>query len=147
MALGHDSLGFLLADVTRLMRQRFGSLQTAIGLTLAESRALIYIARNEGIRQVDLAEILEIKPITLTRLIDKLEAEGLVQRCKVPEDRRAFKLRLTPRAASTIAATESTAAKVRALALEGFGPEEASAVIAALRRMRANLCESCESGS
>ena len=65
-----DSLGFLLADVSRLMRRAFQQRSVNSALSLAQARALVYVSRHEGIRQVELAELLDIQPITLARLID-----------------------------------------------------------------------------
>ena len=75
-----DSLGFLLADVFRLLRQNFQRRLEGSSLTLAQARALVYLSRHEGVRQVDLAEMLEVQPITLARLIDQLADAGLVER-------------------------------------------------------------------
>ena len=66
------TLGFLLADVSRLMRKAFRQRLEDSALTLAQARTLVYISRHQGIRQVELAELLEIQPITLARLIDQL---------------------------------------------------------------------------
>ena len=72
MKLRQDSLGFLLADVSRLMRRAFQQRLEGSSLTLAQARALVYVGRHEDVRQVDLADMLEVQPITLARLIDQL---------------------------------------------------------------------------
>src|SRR4051812_9261819 len=99
MELRHDTLGFLLADVSRLMRRAFQQRLEGSSLTLAQARALIYVSRHEGVRQIDLADLLEIQPITLARLIDQLAAAGLVERRPDPTDRRAYQVFLTSAAA------------------------------------------------
>lgn len=90
--------GFLLLDVSRALRRAFHDRMAGRGLNLAQARALLNIARNPGIRQVDLAERLEVQPITLARLVDRLEQHGLVERRPHPQDRRAYQLYDTPKA-------------------------------------------------
>ena len=92
------SPAFLLHDVARLLRRNFTRRITALGLTQAQCRALLFLSRNEGVRQVDLAETLEIQPITLARMLDQLAEAGYVERKADPDDRRAFRLVLTPAA-------------------------------------------------
>lgn len=137
--LQQESLGFLLADVSRLMRRAYQQRIQDSSLTLAQARALIYVHRNEGIRQVALAEILEVQPITLARLIDQLESAGLVERRADPGDRRAYHLYLRPAANAQLAAIEKVAGEIRADALRGLSQSEADRVIAALRKMHRNL--------
>lgn len=88
------SLGFLLADVSRLVRRRFDQRASGLGLTRAQWRVLAQLRRREGINQTALAEILEIEPITLGRHIDRLVDKGFVERRPDPADRRAWRLHL-----------------------------------------------------
>lgn len=134
-----ESLGFLLADVSRLMRRAFKQRLEGSALTLAQARALVYVSRNEGVRQVELAELLEVQPITLARLLDQLADRGLIERRPDPTDRRAYRIHLTAAAAPHLAAIKQVAALIRHDALRGFGKEEAAAVLSALRRMQSNL--------
>src|SRR5260221_10345168 len=89
------NLGFLLHDVARLMRKRFEQNARDLGLTRSQCQVLAHLARNEGIQQSALADILEVEPITLTRILDRLEDGGLVERQAHPTDRRVRLLRLT----------------------------------------------------
>ena len=134
-----DSLGFLLADVSRLTRRAFQQRIEGSALTQAQARALVYVSRHEGVRQVELADLLEVQPITLARLIDQLEQSGLVERRPDPADRRAYQLFLTPDAAPHIAAIEKVAAAIRADALSGIDAQQTAVLLAALRKMRDNL--------
>lgn len=134
-----ETLGFLLADVSRLMRQSFQQRIAGNSLTLAQSRALVRISRNEGVRQVDLAELLEIQPITLVRLIDQLADAGLVERRADPTDRRAYRLFLTRDAGPQLEAIKKVATKTQAHALRGLKAAEASVLFSALQTIRANL--------
>ncbi len=134
-----DSLGFLVTDISRLMRRAFQQKLDGSDMTLAQARALTYVSRHEGVRQVDLAELLEIQPITLARLIDQLADAGLVERRADPDDRRAYRLYLTAAAAPRLAAIRQVAATVRAHALDGLDKQQIASVIAALHKMHANL--------
>ncbi|HJV85239.1 MAG TPA: MarR family transcriptional regulator [Noviherbaspirillum sp.] len=139
MDLPQDSFGFLIADLSRLMRQAYQQRTGASSLTLAQARALLYVARHEGIRQVDLAGLLEVQPITLARLIDHLHQEGLVERRSDPSDRRVYRLHVTPAATTRLQAIREVVAKVRADVLRNIEPENAALVLATLNRMRNNL--------
>lgn len=137
-----ESIGFLLMDISRLMRRAFQQRFESNGgspLTLAQARALVYVSRHEGVRQVELAELLDIQPITLARLIDQLVALGLVQRRPDPEDRRAHRIVLTAAAASHLATIDEVAAAVRGDALRGLNKQQVTATFSSLRTMRNNL--------
>lgn len=134
-----DSLGFLLADVYRLMRRAFQQRLDGSALTVAQARTLVYVSRYEGVRQVELAELLEIQPITVARLIDQLSQLGLVERRVDAADRRAYRIHLTPQAAPRLADVEAVAAAVRGEALRGLSKEESATVMSALRKIRGNL--------
>ena len=141
-SLREESLGFLVADLSRLMRSAFQQRLKGSELTPAQARALIYIARNEGVRQVELAQLLDLQPITLARLVDRLAQAGLAQRRPDPADRRAYRIFLTPLAGSHLRAVGKVAAAVRKQALRGIDEQEAAAIMVVLRRMRANLSSS-----
>ena len=131
-----DPMGFLVADVARLMRRAFQARFGSGPLTYAQARALVYLARKQGLRQVDLAELLEVQPITLARQVDSLAAAGLIERRADPLDRRAYRLHLTDAAQPHLAEIRSIAAAVRADALAEVAPDDAARVVAALGRMR-----------
>ena len=137
--LHHESLGFLIGDVFRLMRRAFGERLQGSSLTLAQARTLVHLARNEGMRQVDLADLMEVRPITLARLIDQLVADGLVQRRRDPDDRRAWRLFLEPAAAPHLAAIDTVSTAISNEALQRMDVHQATAAVEALRRMRDNL--------
>lgn len=139
MKLQQESLGFLLADVSRMMRRTFQQRLKGSSLTLAQARALRYVSRHEGVRQVELATLLEVQPITLARLIDQLAHAGFVERRPDSSDRRAYKIFLTPDATPQLAAIDKVAAAIRADALRGFDEQQAAAVLSALGKMRDNL--------
>lgn len=140
--LPQDSLGFLVADLARRMRGAFAQQLEGSGLTLAQARALLHVARHEGMRQVELSERLEVQPITLARLVDQLERSGLVERRADPHDGRAHRIFLTRASGPHLTTIERVAAAIRKQALQGIGKQEAMLVTAALRTMRKNLSTS-----
>jgi DNA-binding MarR family transcriptional regulator len=134
-----EGLGFLLADVSRMMRRAFQARLEGTPITYAQARALVYLARQQGIRQVDLADQLEVQPITLARLVDQLAGAGLVERRPDPLDRRAHRLHLTQAATPQLAAIMDVVAAVRAEAIGDMDDAQAAALVRGLQRIRGNL--------
>jgi DNA-binding MarR family transcriptional regulator len=87
--------GFLLKDVTRLYVQRFEQHAAALGLTIAQCKALMRLADGEGVSQARLAELTDLDPMTLVRILDRMESEGWLERRRDPRDRRVRCLYLT----------------------------------------------------
>jgi DNA-binding MarR family transcriptional regulator len=133
------NLGFLLHDVARLMRKRFEQNARDLGLTRSQCQVLAHLARHQGIQQGGLAEILEVEPITLTRLLDRLEGLGLVERRAHASDRRIRLLYLTPRAHPLLNDIFTIGAATRGEALEGVPEAERERLFAILSAMKANL--------
>lgn len=133
------AFGFLLHDVARLLRGNFNRRVQVLGLTQAQCRVILHLSRNEGIQQVALAEILEVQPITLARLLDKLEAAGLVERRRDPSDRRAFCLSLTASAHPLLEQIWSLAGETRAAAINGLNEIQLTQFFATLHTMKENL--------
>ncbi|MCS3835714.1 DNA-binding MarR family transcriptional regulator [Pseudomonas sp. JAI111] len=133
------SLGFLIVDVAKLMRRSFEKHLAGNRLPLSQARTLIYVAKHQDCRQVDLADMLEIKPITLARLIDKLELADLVERRRDPNDRRAYRLFLRPKAEAELSTVALVAEQTRRQALRNLSSDEAQALVFALRHVRTNL--------
>jgi DNA-binding MarR family transcriptional regulator len=100
---------------------------------------LAHLSRNEGIKQAGLAEILEIKPITLARLLDRLSANGWVERRSDPNDKRARLLFLTNKARPILVELRSVALSVREEALSGLDAAEQDRLIDQLRVVKENL--------
>lgn len=147
MSNPNDGLGFLINDVARLLRRNFMRRAQADGLSLAEWRALAYLSRQEGINQTDLAESMEIQPMTLARLIDKLQHLGLVERRKDPQDRRAYRLYLTKASQPLISKLWAIAEESRELALAGLSERRRKDLMTALMRVKANLFEAEQSAA
>src|ERR1700761_3768888 len=95
-------LMFLLPDVARLIRVDADKRARAHGMTRAQWGILIWLERQPGLSQKELAEILEVEPISVARLIDRLEARGMVERRPDPKDRRIWRLHLQPAAVDVL---------------------------------------------
>lgn len=139
-----DTLGFLIGDVSRLMRRRFDERARAIGVTRPQWRTLTKLSRVEGINQGGLADLLEVEPITLCRMIDRLEEAGLVERRRDPQDRRAWLIFITDKARPMIEQLRSVADGLIDDSLAGVGSAERVALFESLTRIHANLVDSPE---
>jgi MarR family transcriptional regulator, transcriptional regulator for hemolysin len=134
------SFGFLVHDIARLFARRFNArAQRVLGLTRTQCRLLGYLARNEGIHQARLADLLEIKPMTLVRQLDRMERDGWIERRADPRDRRARQLVLTDKARPIIAGIAGLSHEVRQEAFAGLAAAERDDLLLLLRRIRANL--------
>lgn len=133
------TLGFLLHDVARLLRKRFEQNARDLGLTRAQWQVLAHLARNEGIHQGGLAEILELEPISLGRILDRLQAAGLAERRPHPKDRRVWLLYLRPKAHPVLEKMRAIGAETRAEALAGVPEAEREQLIHILTTMKENL--------
>jgi len=135
------SFGFLLHDIARLLRKRYEQRARPLGLTRAQWQVLAHLQRHEGINQSGLAELLEIEPITIARLLDRMEEAGLVERRADPADRRARRLFLTERARPMLERGRVLGDEVRGEAFAGFDAAERENLIDMLLRVRGNLSE------
>src|SRR6202011_1761449 len=129
------SFGFLVNDVARLFGRRFDHNGRRLGLTRAQCRTLGYLARNEGINQAGLADVLEIRPMTLVRQIDRMEEAGWIERRPDPADRRARRLYLTARAWPILGRIWSVANDTRDEALARMTPAEGEQLVKLLHRV------------
>src|SRR6202162_4558912 len=116
------SFGFLVNDVARLFGRRFDLNGRRLGLTRAQCRTLGYLARNEGINQAGLADLLEIRPMTLVRQIDRMQEAGWIERRPDPTDRRARRLFLTDKARPILGRVWDVAGETQDQALAPLAP-------------------------
>ena len=137
------TLGFLLHDVARLLRKRFEQRAKDMGLTRSQWQTLAYLSNNEGIHQAGLAEILEVEPITLVRILDKLAERGLVERRQHPNDRRLWLLFMREDARPLLDDMRSIGDQTRTEALEGVSAEEQARLYKLLALMKSNLVQAC----
>lgn len=134
-----DGVGFLMSDVARLLRRSFDHRARAIGITRAQWRTLTVLSRHEGANQGALAELLEVEPITLCRMIDRLAEAGHVERRRDPGDRRAWNIYLTDRSRPLLDQLRVLADEVVGEALDGLDAATQATLTRSLDRMRHNL--------
>lgn len=140
-ALDSGGMGFLLADVSRLLRRDFDRRVRSLSLTQVQWRAIAQLNREQGIRQAVLAERLEVTPITVARLIDRLDAAGWVRREPDPGDRRAALLYLTPKAGPILDEMRAHASAALECAMAGIPPRAREQLAVLLERIKQNLAE------
>lgn len=132
-------LPIIVADVHRLVRKSFNASREADGLTQEQFRTLVRLSLRQGIRQVELADILEIKPITLTRVLDQLEQSGLIERRSAPADRRAHQLFLTDAAKPHLENFELLNEQISQRMTAGLSDAEAEQLLQLLRRVHVEM--------
>jgi DNA-binding MarR family transcriptional regulator len=136
------SFGFLIHDVARLLARRFNQRAlVALGLTRAQCRVVSTLARNEGINQTGLAELLEVKPMTLVRQIDRMEEAGWIERRPDPGDRRARRLVLTDKARPILAGIRQLSSEIRKEAFVELSEAEGRLLIDLLGRVHSRLSD------
>jgi MarR family transcriptional regulator for hemolysin len=132
-------LAFALHDVARMLRTYADQRAREVHMTRAQWAVLVKLQRSQGVKQCELADALDLAPITLARLVDKLTASGLVQRRDDAADRRANRLFLTDDAAPMLQKLGELGEAVMARALAGFDDEEIARIAANLQRIKTNL--------
>ncbi len=143
------SFGYLLNDVTLLFRKHFDRRAVKFGLTRAQWRATKMLYYREGLRQTELAEFLEMEPIAVGRVIDRLQAAGFVERRADPKDRRAWRLYTTEQSRVIIDDMELIARELRKDASRGIDYAELEQALAVIGRIKDNLLalEQAEGGA
>jgi len=132
----------LLYDVARQMRTRADQRARARGMTRAQWVILVHLERQPGLSQNELAAIVEVEPITIGRLVDRLEARGLVERRSDPRDRRVWRLQLLPAATPILREIKKYRAELHELMTAGLDPATLRVMADGLLRMKANLAAS-----
>jgi len=139
------TVGFLLHDVARLLRKRFEQNARDTGLTRSQWQVLAYLDRNAGIQQGALAELIDVEPITVGRIVDKLEGCGLVERKAHPTDRRVWQLYLTEKAGPKLDEMRGLGEITRAEAFGAIPEAERARLLDLLETMKTNLAAACQS--
>ena len=134
-----ENLGLMLADTSRLLRRSFDERARGIGVTRAQWQVLTTLLRHEGVNQGGLAELLDVEPITVCRMVDRLQEAGLVERRADPADRRSWRLFLTPRAHDLLAQLRPLADALIEDALIGIAQHDRDQLRDLLDRVRDNL--------
>ena len=133
------SIGFLVGDVSRLLRRCFDRRVQPLGLTQAQWRAILHLSVDEGLKQAELAARLDVTPISLGRLVDRMQVAGWIERRPDPSDRRASRLYLTEKAQPILEGMRRHAAETLDEALAGFSTECRETLRKALLQMKENL--------
>src|SRR5689334_8700200 len=131
--------GFLLKEVTRRYVNRFEVRAREISLNLAQAKALVRLEKNEGVSQARLAELAEVDPMTMVRILDRMEAEGLLERRPDPADRRARCLYLTAKARPILSEIWRLSDEIRAELFAGVSKAERDQFMAVLERLYNNI--------
>jgi DNA-binding MarR family transcriptional regulator len=130
---------FLVHDLARRLRHESDRRAAAHGMTRAQWVILFWLERQPGLSQKELAELLEVEPISVARLIDRLETRDMVERRADPTDRRMWRLHLRPAAGQVLAEVHEERAAMFAMATAGFEPDEIRLVTGLLCRMKTNV--------
>jgi MarR family transcriptional regulator, transcriptional regulator for hemolysin len=131
--------GFLLNDVARMLRTYADHKASQFGITRAQWVVLVRLDRFEGLKQAELAEMLDLQPITLTRLLDRLAECGLIERRPDPNDRRAKLLFLTPKARPLLEQLGELGNELMGTSLAGVDREHIELMVAQLAIVKENL--------
>ena len=134
-----ERFAFDVVETARAIRRDFDRRASVLGTTRAQWRVLARLAHRDGQRQVELAEALDVEPITLCRMVDRLAEAGLVERRPDEADRRAWRILLTARAKPVIAELQALADDFHRDMLAGIADDERAAAQRILVRIRENL--------
>jgi MarR family transcriptional regulator, transcriptional regulator for hemolysin len=141
-----DPMLYEIAETATALRRAFDRRAVSLGVTRAQWRVLAKLSRTPGLRQVDLAEHLDMEAITLCRIVDRLAEAGLVERQPDPLDRRAWKLVLTPKSKPLVRKLSALADDLADEAFGGMATEQRDAVRTMLATIRDNVAAKCPRG-
>jgi MarR family transcriptional regulator, transcriptional regulator for hemolysin len=141
MARGSVDMNFLftLGEVQRLVRAYADKQAARYGITRAQWAVLAKVERSEGLKQTELAELMEMQPITLTRLVDRLCDNGWIERRDDDTDRRVNRLYLRKAARPLLGKLAGLRSELTATALEGINPTDAHHLLAQLETIKENV--------
>ena len=135
-----ETLPFEIAETAHALRRAFDRRAATLGVTRAQWKVLFRLSRTPGLRQVELADMLDVEPITLSRIVDRLQDAGLVERIADPADRRAWRLQVTEQARPLITKLRALAEILVDEAFAGLSEADVALMRANLTRIRENLC-------
>ena len=141
-----ETLPFEIAETAHALRRAFDRRAVTLGVTRAQWKVLFRVHRQPGLRQIELADILDVEPITLSRIIDRLEEAGLVQRQADPADRRAWRLQVTDNALPLIGKLRALADELMAEAFVGLTSQDLELMRGKLTKIRDNLATASAQG-
>lgn len=138
---------FALFETQRMLRLYADKLAVRHGITRAQWAVLAKLERTEGLKQSELAEMMEMQPITLTRLIDRLCTNDLIERREDPKDRRANRLYLRPAAHPMLTQLAKLRAEITQTALNHLKAAEADALVGQLEFIKDNVRDALQAVS
>jgi MarR family transcriptional regulator for hemolysin len=133
-----ETLPFEISETAHALRKAFDRRACGLGVTRAQWKVLFRLTRQPGMRQIELADMLDIEPITLSRIVDRLEEAGLVERVADPADRRAWRLHVTVKAQPLVEKLRAVADEMIADAFAGIDPQDIEITRQVLGRVREN---------
>ncbi|MFL6745594.1 MAG: MarR family winged helix-turn-helix transcriptional regulator [Sphingomicrobium sp.] len=133
-----ETIPFEIGETAHALRKAFGRRVAALGVTGAQWKVLVKLTRTPGLRQVELADMLDIEPITLCRIVDRLEEARLVERSRDPSDRRAWRLHVTAQAQPLVEKLKAIGAELFDEAFAGIDPNDMETARQVLARVREN---------
>jgi DNA-binding MarR family transcriptional regulator len=133
-----ETLPFEIGETAHALRKAFDRLAVGLGVTRAQWKVLFKLTRSPGLRQVELADMLDLEPITLCRIVDRLEEAGLVERTRDPADRRAWRLQVTVEAQPLMEKLNAVGSELVGEAFAGIDPREIEIARNVLARVREN---------
>jgi MarR family transcriptional regulator for hemolysin len=135
-----DNFAFEIAESARLIRREANKRAAVLGATKAQWRVLARLRHaGDGVRQIELAEALDVEPITLCRMLDRLEEAGLIERRRDLGDRRAWRIHLTPKSRPVIVKLEEMGRRFNADMVAGISDADQETASRVLARIRDNL--------
>ena len=137
-----QTLPFEISETAHALRKAFDRRAVGMGVTRAQWKVLFRLSRRPGLRQIELADMLDIEPITLSRIVDRLEEARLVERVADPADRRAWRLHVTAQARPLIEKLQAVGAALVADAFVGIDPADIEITRRVLERVRENAARS-----
>lgn len=135
-----ETIPFEIGETAHALRKAFDRRAVGLGVTRAQWKVLFRLTRKPGLRQTELADMLDIEPITLSRIVDRLEEAELVERRADPTDRRAWRLHVTAKAQPLVAKLRAIADEMIDEAFAGIDPKDIEITRRVLAQVRDNAC-------
>lgn len=134
------NVGYLLKDVSRRYVARFERHAAEVSLTLMQCKVLLHLSKNEGASQVRLCELTDVEPMMMVRILDRMEADKLLERRPHPADRRARRLYLTRKAAPILEEIDRISELTRNEVFAGVSKADREAFLKVLEHAHENVC-------
>ncbi|MFN7038366.1 MAG: MarR family winged helix-turn-helix transcriptional regulator [Alphaproteobacteria bacterium] len=140
-----ETYGLLMLDIINIARNKLDKFLEKTGLTKSQWEVITFINRFPGIKQLELAEKLYVKPISLTRMIDRLEKKNFVCRKPDANDRRINRLHLTEISYPLLEEINLQREIIREIGLKGIEEDKFNIMLDCLIKIRDNLLKNSKS--